>query len=222
MPRLVLKPIERETGLDRTPPGDAQSLQPDRDFPPKPHSSFLIQCHARMTLCTDAQPLLRPRGASGALHHFHHSSLLLHLPACCDIRAIPKLLPTRKRPPHLCLGDHGQSFPCSSYMWTPPCAMADLKKFTARSLLSQLENERREWFIDPPVANRASYKHASTARVWQEGFHPQAIDPDGHHAPEDRLYPRKPGATRLVTAPYTGAIRRRTSGCPARWPGAPV
>ena len=56
--------------------------------------------------------------------------------------------------------------------------MADLKKFTARSLIEQLQIERRDWLLDVLFKSRLPHKYASTYQVWQEGFHPQALYSD--------------------------------------------
>jgi putative transposase len=56
--------------------------------------------------------------------------------------------------------------------------MADLKKFTARRLIAQLEIERKEWLLKILRDFRLSHKHESTYQVWQEGFHPQALYSD--------------------------------------------
>jgi REP element-mobilizing transposase RayT len=56
--------------------------------------------------------------------------------------------------------------------------MADLKKFTARQLLAQIEREGRDWLLKLLRDERAAHKTRSKAQVWQEGFHPQAVHDD--------------------------------------------
>jgi putative transposase len=56
--------------------------------------------------------------------------------------------------------------------------MADLKKFTTRRILEQLESDGREWLLKELAHFRAAHKTASEHQVWQEGFHPQAIIDD--------------------------------------------
>jgi len=56
-----------------------------------------------------------------------------------------------------------------------PAVMSDLKKFTARSLLEQLDREGRRWLLDRLEALRQPHKTHSRYQVWQEGYHPQAI-----------------------------------------------
>ena len=56
--------------------------------------------------------------------------------------------------------------------------IGDLKKFTARELLAQLQTERRDWLLQQLQYFRARHKTASTHQVWQEGVHPQSIGSD--------------------------------------------
>ncbi len=56
--------------------------------------------------------------------------------------------------------------------------LGDLKKFTAKRLLEQLAEERREWLLKELQFFRARYKTRSLHQVWQEGSHPQAIVSD--------------------------------------------
>ena len=55
--------------------------------------------------------------------------------------------------------------------------LRDLKSFTAKEILAQLERERREWLLNQLRYYRAAHK-ATTDQVWQEGSHPQAIMSD--------------------------------------------
>jgi putative transposase len=56
--------------------------------------------------------------------------------------------------------------------------LADLKKFTVREIVAQLQSEGREWLLNQLRYFRAAHKQASTYQVWQEGSHPQAITSD--------------------------------------------
>ena len=55
--------------------------------------------------------------------------------------------------------------------------LADLKKFTARRLLDQVDKEGREWLLNQFSYYRAGHK-PTQHQVWQEGFHPQALESD--------------------------------------------
>jgi putative transposase len=59
-----------------------------------------------------------------------------------------------------------------------PRTLADLKKFTAREILTQLQTERREWLLNQLRYFRAKHKTTSAHQVWQEGVHPQSIPSD--------------------------------------------
>jgi putative transposase len=59
-----------------------------------------------------------------------------------------------------------------------PRIMADLKKFTAGKILSQIATEQKTWLSDLFAARKAVHKTLSTFQVWQEGYHPQAIYSD--------------------------------------------
>ena len=56
--------------------------------------------------------------------------------------------------------------------------VTDLKKFTARSLLFQVESEGRKWLLNLFAYFRKAHKKMSDFQVWQEGSHPQAISSD--------------------------------------------
>ena len=79
--------------------------------------------------------------------------------------------------------------------------LRDLKRFTARSLLSQLQIEKREWLLNQLAFYRAKHKSDSDHQVWQEGSHPQAISTDAvmeqkldylHHNPVRRGFVAAP------------------------------
>jgi putative transposase len=59
-----------------------------------------------------------------------------------------------------------------------PGVIADLKKFTARALVDQLEREKRHWLLTRLHEGKAANRIRSQYQVWQEGVHPQAIIDD--------------------------------------------
>ena len=78
--------------------------------------------------------------------------------------------------------------------------VADLKKFTARKILEQVGRDGREWLLNQFSYFRAAHKQ-TTYQVWQEGFHPQAIESDAmmvqkieylHHNPVRAGYVASP------------------------------
>lgn len=79
--------------------------------------------------------------------------------------------------------------------------IADLKKFTAREILVQLELERRAWLLNQLCYFRAAHKTASRHQVWQEGVHPQSISTDAMmHQKLDYLH-NNPVTRGLVASP---------------------
>ena len=54
----------------------------------------------------------------------------------------------------------------------------DLRKFTARQILDQLEIEGRQWLLNQLAYFCAAHKTKSDHQVWQEGVHPQSIPSD--------------------------------------------
>ena len=100
-------------------------------------------------------------------------------PACCEI-LIGSLAYCRE---HKALRIYGWVIMDNHFhavVGTPALSatIADLKKFTARALLEQIERERRTWLLDLLKAGRAAHKTRSLHQIWQEGFHPQAIQDD--------------------------------------------
>ena len=55
--------------------------------------------------------------------------------------------------------------------------LRDLKSFTSKQIIRQLERERREWLLHQLRFQRAAHK-PNEYQVWQEGSHPQAIPSD--------------------------------------------
>jgi REP element-mobilizing transposase RayT len=79
--------------------------------------------------------------------------------------------------------------------------MADLKKFTARRLIEQLEIERKEWLLKILRDFRLPHKHESTYQVWQEGFHPQALYSDETISQKLQYLQNNPVRAGFVAAP---------------------
>jgi putative transposase len=100
-----------------------------------------------------------------------------------------------------------------------PAVMNDLKKFTARSLVEQLEREGRRWLLDRLQNLRQPHKTHSRYHACQEGFHPQAILDDAmmiqkleyiHHNPLRRGWVASPEHWR-----YSSTHERLTGSAPA-------
>ncbi len=86
--------------------------------------------------------------------------------------------------------------------------LRDLKSFTARQLLVQVEKEGREWLLNGLRYYRALHK-TSEYQLWQEGSHPQAICDDAmmlqkleylHHNPVKRGWVSAPEHWRYSSA----------------------
>jgi REP element-mobilizing transposase RayT len=97
--------------------------------------------------------------------------------------------------------------------------MSDLKKFTARSLLTQLDREGRRWLSDRLQILRQPHKTRSRHQVWQEGFHPQAILGDEMMIQKLDYIHNNPLRRGWVTAPEhwrcSSAHERLVGGAPA-------
>ena len=53
--------------------------------------------------------------------------------------------------------------------------LSSLKKFTARQILAQLQEDRKGWLLNQLAYFKKRHKTESMHQVWQEGFHPQLI-----------------------------------------------
>ncbi len=49
------------------------------------------------------------------------------------------------------------------------------KSFTAKEIVTQLKNDKKDWCLNQLSFFRKKYKTTSKHQVWQEGVHPQAI-----------------------------------------------
>ncbi|MEY2481958.1 MAG: hypothetical protein QOK24_486 [Verrucomicrobiota bacterium] len=78
--------------------------------------------------------------------------------------------------------------------------LRDLKSFTARELLRQLEIEGRTWLLDQLRYRRAPHK-PNEYQVWQEGSHPQVIADDAMMRQKLEYLHNNPVKRRWVTAP---------------------
>ncbi len=50
--------------------------------------------------------------------------------------------------------------------------IADMKKFTARQIIAQLQTEQKTWLLNQLAYYKKRYKTTSDHLVWQEGYHP--------------------------------------------------
>jgi REP element-mobilizing transposase RayT len=116
--------------------------------------------------------------------YFVTSTIVAWLPvfisaACCDI-VVESLLHCREHKglkiyAWVILDNHFHAI-----LSAPDLAgtLTDLKRYTARALLAQIEKEKREWLLNQLAFYRAAHKSASERQVWQEGVHPQEIGDD--------------------------------------------
>lgn len=58
-------------------------------------------------------------------------------------------------------------------------AISSLKKFTAKTIIERLKQDKREWLLNQFIFYKKDYKKASEHQIWQEGIHPVLIsNPD--------------------------------------------
>lgn len=53
--------------------------------------------------------------------------------------------------------------------------IADLKKFTAKTILEQLQRDNKAWLLNQLAYYKKRHKTESDYQVWQEGYHPELI-----------------------------------------------
>ena len=53
--------------------------------------------------------------------------------------------------------------------------IASFKKFTARNIVSELQQDQKNWLLNQLAYFKKKYKLDSVHQVWQEGVHPQLI-----------------------------------------------
>jgi putative transposase len=53
--------------------------------------------------------------------------------------------------------------------------ITDLKKFTARSIIDQLQWDRKGWLLNQLAYYKKRHKTQSDYQIWQEGYHPELI-----------------------------------------------
>ena len=79
--------------------------------------------------------------------------------------------------------------------------LASFRKFTARQIISQLEQDKVEWLLNQLAYYKKQHKINSHYQVWQEGLHPKLIQTDEmmnqkieyiHHNPVRRGYVKNP------------------------------
>ena len=56
--------------------------------------------------------------------------------------------------------------------------IASLKKFTAKKIIDQLNQDNKSWLLNQLSYYKKKYKTGSDYQVWQEGIHPQLITTD--------------------------------------------
>jgi len=54
--------------------------------------------------------------------------------------------------------------------------ITDLKKFTAKKVIEQLQVDRKEWLLNQLAYFKKRHKTKSYYQVWQEGHHPKLIE----------------------------------------------
>ncbi len=117
------------------------------------------------------------------LAHFVTATIVEWLPifttaACCDI-LVRSLAYCREHKAlkiyaWVILDNHFHAILAAPDLSAP---LRDIKSFTARQLLAQLQTERREWLLNQLRYYRAAHK-PNEYQLWQEGSHPQAIPSD--------------------------------------------
>jgi len=53
--------------------------------------------------------------------------------------------------------------------------MSSLKKFTAREIIRQLNEDKKQWLLNQFAYYKKRHKKGSAHQIWQEGFHPQSM-----------------------------------------------
>ena len=53
--------------------------------------------------------------------------------------------------------------------------ITDLKKFTARQIIDQLQRDGKRWLLNQLAYYKKRHKTKSEHQVWQEGYHPELI-----------------------------------------------
>ncbi len=78
--------------------------------------------------------------------------------------------------------------------------LRDLKSFTTRELLAQVERGGRDWLLNQRRYYRAAHK-ATKHQVWQEGSHPQSIMSDAMMEQKVEYLHNNPVKRGLVASP---------------------
>lgn len=55
--------------------------------------------------------------------------------------------------------------------------ITDMKKFTARKIIEQCQQDRKGWLLNQLAYYKKRHKTKSNYQVWQEGYHPELIFP---------------------------------------------
>ena len=96
--------------------------------------------------------------------------------------------------------------------------LTDMKRFTARALLAQIKEGKREWLVNQLAYYCAAHKTRSEHQVWQEGAHPQEIGSDKMTEQKLDYIHNNPVLRGLVAGPehwrYSSAHEWLTGGHP--------
>jgi putative transposase len=79
--------------------------------------------------------------------------------------------------------------------------IADMKKFTARQIIVQLQSERKGWLLNQLAYYKKRYKIKSDHQVWQEGYHPELMMSEEMLRQKLAYIHNNPIKRGLVTAP---------------------
>ena len=132
----------------------------------------------------DVRMRSRYRINEGQYAHFVTATIVEWLPvfttgACCEI-LVQSLLHCREKKGMLIHGWVILDNHFHAVLAGPELSnvVRDFKRFTARALLAQIRDERRDWLLNQLSFYSARHKSGSDHQVWQEGVHPQAIVSD--------------------------------------------
>jgi REP-associated tyrosine transposase len=96
--------------------------------------------------------------------------------------------------------------------------LADLKRYSARRLIEELEKENRGWLLRELRRARPAHKSESVHQVWQEGSHPQAVMSDAIMEQKLEYVHNNPVKRGLVASPehwrYSSAYERLPGALP--------
>lgn len=82
-----------------------------------------------------------------------------------------------------------------------PQVMSDLKRHTARKIVTLLHEQNAEWLLNQFQHYRARHKSQSEFQIWQEGYQPQSIASDEIMLQKLEYLHNNPVKRGLVAAP---------------------